>query len=306
MKILTIIAAHTNSEIKKICLKYSLVKYSAVSSRIIISNSLDHHDYDWEKEIISSFPSVSFINIPNDFLIDSGKWLHILKNIDYSFYDFVILANDSIIVTRPLNTFIEFIESKTNQDVEMFGMLDSNQSGYHIQSHFRALRNSAVPKFLAYIEYHRKQIDIKIPFYWIIQLFEVKITPFFITKSLFSLHEDPSFSNGDNLLFMRNLYFWYLNKKQFPLVKIKYLTECDFQYGGNIPADFSPSTYCSIHVDLMHLNNDQAFQHFIHHGIKEGRMYKLGQNKKLHETLKIYLYECNLSFLVEQVEMPRT
>jgi hypothetical protein len=49
----------------------------------------------------------------------------------------------------------------------------------------------------------------------------------------------------------------------------------DLAFQIKVPSDFNPTLYKKIYGDLSHMTDEQAAQHYVHHGIKENRIYKI-------------------------------
>ena len=60
----------------------------------------------------------------------------------------------------------------------------------------------------------------------------------------------------------------------YPIVKLKKISFSSYK---EFPKDFNPNVYKKIHIDLNHMSDYDAFQHFKMYGFKEGRPYKRNQ-----------------------------
>ncbi|MBN2663211.1 MAG: hypothetical protein JXR68_06140 [Bacteroidales bacterium] len=78
---------------------------------------------------------------------DFGMWTKVLKDINMDNYSSLGLINDSCILLRKIDDF--FYWAETN-NLDYFGMLDSPQRHYHIQSYFLIIRNKALNALLSY------------------------------------------------------------------------------------------------------------------------------------------------------------
>ena len=63
---------------------------------------------------------------------------------------------------------------------------------------------------------------------------------------------------------------------------------------NNLPDDFDPLVYKSLHNDLIHLDNNELTNHFINNGMNEGRLYKHNQIKYPPSYLEEILNKLNI------------
>ena len=90
-----------------------------------------------------------------------------------------------------------------------------------------------------------------------------------------------------NIHFDDNCYPKYLNEG-YPVLKIKKL------YFGKydiFPEDFDPEEYKNLHIDLKHMKNNEAIEHFAKHGF-----LKEGFTKKVKKWLYLSIYISILKF----------
>ena len=85
----------------------------------------------------------------------------------------------------------------------------------------------------------------------------------------------------------------YISDTDYPIVKIKALAGTSYS-SNTLPNDFDPSIYKFLNNDLQHLTNNDLIQHFIHNGMKEGRLYKNNQLRHPPYYLENILRKLNI------------
>jgi hypothetical protein len=65
----------------------------------------------------------------------------------------------------------------------------------------------------------------------------------------------------------------------------------DISFQISIPKDFNPVFYKKIYPDLAHLSDESAIHHYLHHGIKEGRLYKIDKEVKFDPIVYKRIYK---------------
>ncbi|MCS7020064.1 MAG: rhamnan synthesis F family protein [Bernardetiaceae bacterium] len=80
---------------------------------------------------------------------DFGQWYAALQQIDLLQFDRLILANDSCILFRPLDTVIQWFE---NSGLDYAGITDSIEDAYHVQSYFLMANKNALPPIAYYFQ----------------------------------------------------------------------------------------------------------------------------------------------------------
>ena len=86
----------------------------------------------------------------------------------------------------------------------------------------------------------------------------------------------------------------YLEKYNYPIIKIKKL---QFTTYTNINYDlhpFIPEIYKSLHIDLSEFNDDELKNHFFNIGINEGRKYYINQPTIISEYLYNFIKDIYL------------
>lgn len=213
----------------------------------------------------------------NDKFIAHGKWLQFLNKIDYKTFDNVILTNDSFIVTRSLLDLTGLIQPNK----ELVSLLESNQVKYHYPDFLRIYNQKGLNKIIKYYNENMHKItDIQS----VIIVYEVNSSDIFTDVSV--LYKNQGFDG--NIHFDDIQLQHYLYNKNYPVVKIKKLIS-NIYFSKNIPKDFNPSEYKSLHPDLNKMTDNAALNHFKEYGINEGRIYKKHQKTTPPIFLKHYM-----------------
>jgi len=326
---ITVIACHTNTEIKINAILNNLKYLSKFSNIIHIVNSseypglLEKHldknlyiiDDDLTKEdvemYISLYPDLKKCNlsyqeyknhwrthgkyenrfikgktliyvsyIPNDKFVCQGKWLSVLKNINID--NFFILTNDSFFIIN--DDILKIKDIHYSENYEMISVIDSNEVKHHHMDFLRYYNPYGISKLKSFYESNLMNCQ---NFYDIVKNIEMDST--FITEKRFSLYKMKQ-NYIKNLHFDDSEYEKYL-KDGYPIIKIKKLL---FNKYDSFPSDFKPYEYKRLHIDLNHMNNKDAGEHFKIHGFLEGRPYKKNQKTVLPEYLKKYVTSLGL------------
>jgi hypothetical protein len=200
-----------------------------------------------------------------------------LNKNDCDHYDHVVLANDSVLITRSLKDFRSLLDPAT----EMVALTDSNQTRFHYPDFLRAYNQQGLKKIKHFYTIKRPFIS---NFQSVVQVYELESsTIFHSVRVLFKSPDEPVNIHFDNALLANYLYF-----KNYPLVKIKKINNNEYP-DNHVPLDFKVSEYKKINVDLSELTDEQARLHFINCGMKEGRYYKTNQPQNKLELLENYL-----------------
>ena len=108
---------------------------------------------------------------------DFGMWYKVIKTLDLSKYKQVGLINDSCILLRKIDDFFNWAETN---NLDYFGMLDSPQRKYHIQSYFLIFRPSIYEHILDYLKknnlYEKKEE--------VINNYEIGLSQYLISKGM--------------------------------------------------------------------------------------------------------------------------
>ena len=232
-----------------------------------------------EKRIISVLKNnIYFDYKENDKFICHGKFIYYLNKIDYSNYDNIILTNDSFIITRSLFDFKNLIDKNT----ELVSLLDSNDIKYHYPDFLRAYNYVGIKKILEYYEKNKKNIS---DFLSTIINYEINSSELFNDVKIL-------YKNENN--YIKNIHYDndkledYLYNKNYPVIKLKKFYGPN-TYDGKLPEDFNPNEYKNLYSDLCNFSDIDALNHFINHGMYEGRYYKKNQICILPKFLENYL-----------------
>ena len=231
-----------------------------------------------EEKRTFSFPvyNIYFDYKQNDKFIAHGKWMHFLKKINYSYYENIILTNDSFIITRSLFDLKELVDPNT----ELVSLLESYESKHHYPDFLRIYNLIGINKILRYYE---SNIDNITDFLSVILVFEINSSDIFDNVKV--LYKNIDNFDG-NIHFINKYTENYLYNKNYPIVKIKKLT---FNNYKNVPDDFDSVEYKSSNPDLIHFSDIDALNHFKNHGIYEGRLYKKNQKNEIPIFLEHYM-----------------
>ena len=321
--ILLIFGIHTNNKQKYYATLYNIKHLHKYSKKIICIDSNENKNSGLKEKILDLYDSIEFYYLKNNpILLDVAKWIHGLNSENYLEYDYVILVNDSICISRPIADFFEMIDYI---NAEMYGIIDSFENKYHIQSFLRAFNQSGIKKFISY--YCTNNHKILAPLQTT-EIFEIEITKIFSNiKSLYSIKNSINRStrfhkikntikfyidylldrdrmllksyNHENLHFNDKQYKYYLFSLNYPIIKLKKVNSYFYPINYNLDEnDFNPIEYRNMHWDLCNIAIKDLITHFYQSGIKEGRKYKPTQNNCPPKYLVEYINKNNLDFLL--------
>ena len=138
-----------------------LSKYNIIY--IITTKDLEFNNY--LKKL--NLKNLKYYEIENNNLLDFGKYYYAAKeilptiNLSNEFNESnesnvcnvcITFINDSIILKNRLKNYFNMINDKANNNIEMFGMLDSYEYKYHYQSYLFSIRYNSIYKFINFIE----------------------------------------------------------------------------------------------------------------------------------------------------------
>lgn len=132
--------------------------------------------------------------------------------------------------------------------------------------------------------YYKNNINNnKISFKSMINNFEMDSLKIFATSNYLFFEKDHV-----NIHFIEPYCQKYLEEYNYPIIKIKKLqytiyTDINKNFNEN---PFNPEIYKSLNPDLTDLNDNELKEHFLIHGINEGRKYYINQPTILPEYLK--------------------
>lgn len=131
-----------------------------------------------------SIESIAFLKAENIRLqieenegFDFGLWYKAFQKNEIETYDQIALVNDSCILFKPLNEFMEWSRSNAS---DLQGITRSNAIAPHIQSYFLIINNKAIPFVKEYFEQHKLFKNISD----VITVYEVGLSSFLISKGL--------------------------------------------------------------------------------------------------------------------------
>jgi len=214
-KYLTIIATHVHTEMKLATLINNVRTIDYTCNDIIIINSIGLH-YNNQVRALCEKRNIKYIEIENIPSLDFGKWLHTLKNNDWSIYDYVFFTNDSFTIHKPIHHFYN-LTSKMN--VELYGYNDSTEGKRHYQSYLFSVRKDAIQKFMNNVESRIGNINSHAD---VVANYEINLMDWFETKDCFLKIGNEFYNRGINI-FLRNDYFYskLFSNRLLPFTKIK-------------------------------------------------------------------------------------
>jgi hypothetical protein len=264
------VACHTSSALKIKCLIRNKPYFEEIANDIIYINST---------EFKAANVIENMVYIDNDQTVCYGKYLHVLLNMDISQYDNIILTNDSYLITTSLSSF----KALFNETIEMTALCCSNQSSKHYPDWLRRYNKNGIQKI---IQFYKTNLSNNKSFLSLIQNIELK--SHLIHNHSINVLYDAIPGYNYNIHFDNTQLKDYLYNKNYPIIKIKKLQFTTYT-NRQLPSDFNPNEYKSLHPDLTELHNNDATTHFIHHGMAEGRIYKRGQPLIYADFLTQYL-----------------
>ena len=138
-------AIHTNDYLKYMTVinNYQYLK----NYEMIIINSANTKFGDRIK-MYFEINKIVYLEIENDNKADFGKWIHVINNINLDRFNNIVLINDSILISNPIDFYFNLIIEK-NKD--LYGYNDSTETGeYHYQSYLFSIKLSAINKLIDY------------------------------------------------------------------------------------------------------------------------------------------------------------
>lgn len=118
-----------------------LAELKKLNFKVIVVSTSDDLD---AASIQNSKKCCEFLFLKDNFGYDFGSWKSGLDylNLDYSKIEILLLANDS--VYGPLSSLEPVFKKMQDQSYDLFGITDSLQLRYHIQSYFMAFSGAAL------------------------------------------------------------------------------------------------------------------------------------------------------------------
>jgi hypothetical protein len=237
-KFLTIIACHISTEFRLNILIKNIEYLSFLNNDIIIINSNNLPLNTETKNKINIIneknkANYKYIEITNNKWIDSGKWLHVLTdmNLNLSLYDFVTFTNDSFAICSPI---FYFFNLASYHNVDLFAYTSSSEIKYHYQSYLFVIKNSAIETFINFIKNFMEE-KINSNGYQI----EIYSMNLFSNKKCF-LDIGLFVNNYKKNIFFHNrfLYSVLFKSKVLPFIKIKQINH----YDKKLKLDFNLSS----------------------------------------------------------------
>ena len=218
-KYLVLFACHCDSQLKLETIRKNLIYYAFENMHKIVINTTKLQYNSSVSKICSRYNNTKYVEIDNSGYYDFGKWLHVLKNINYNEYDYIIFTNDSFIIHNSINHFFN-LTAKHN--LELYGYNDSTQNKYHYQSYLFSLRKDAIQKFIDKVDNPnliiKNQSDV-------IKYFELDMTNWFKTHKSFLKIGNCRLDIGHNIFFTNDGLYLPLKKSGLlPFTKLKRIT----------------------------------------------------------------------------------
>ena len=301
-KILGLLANHTCNNIKY---NISLNNIKLIHKNLNDICVIDTINIDYGNKLCNHLKKLYKINnyffIENNSYFDFGKWIYALKNIDYSIYDYILLINDSIILSDEINNFFNSLNNVDN-NINLYGYNDSSQIKYHYQSYLFAINIRIVNKFINFIESKKNLI------------FDLESLVHNIELNLCEIDENhDSFIkignkyNKDLNLYWENerLYKYLLTKKIFSIIKLKKIFDIQKEYKfilykENIE-DFNYNFYRE-YYNINNLSDKELLDNFIEYGQYEGKKYKPNFNVLLPNYYRDFLNNLGLLYFFDVPE----
>lgn len=271
-KTLCIVACHTSSDIKIKCVQKNRKYLEEISNDIVYINSTEFKDQNVMDNMVY---------IPNDNAVCYSKYLHVLQNMNISQYDNIILTNDSYLITKSLSGFKDLF----NDSTEMTALCCSNEIIKHYPDFLRRYNKVAINKIILFYKLHLSNNNSFLSF---IQNIEVK--SHLIHNNSINVLYDAITGYAGNIHIDNAQLKDYLYNKNYPIIKIKKLQFTTY-YSKQLPADFNPTEYRNLQPDLSEFSNSDVINHFINHGMNEGRTYKNNQKLIYPDFLMQYVNE---------------
>lgn len=159
------------------------------------------------------------IELPN-IGYDTAKWYHVTQNVNCSRNQYYCLMNDTCELVQPLKPVIDsFLKKRVN----VFGLTDSNERAYHIQSYFRIFDARGLELFNRYCQLHNSVLlkDSTSIRQEVIDIFEIQFCSFLLkhnaTRTAFILVNQLKIPN--KTVNVSLLYPNLLISRKCPLIK---------------------------------------------------------------------------------------
>lgn len=172
---------------------------------------------------------------------DFGFFYKTIQSIEIQDYKRIAFINDSNILFQSLNSIFRF---NSNRRLDMWGVTDSNEQQYHIQSHFLVFEEKAIKLLntffddIQFTNYLSNSKDIRQK---IINTCEIGITQYMMKKGLTAegIYKYSDFQSEYNKQgFVPNIHVKYWSElivKGYPLIKKKIVLD-EFPKHKSIPS----------------------------------------------------------------------
>jgi lipopolysaccharide biosynthesis protein len=174
-----------------------------------------------EKEMIPA--DVTFLkssNIDINLVVnegyDFGMYYKMLKKYDVRDYDRIGLINDSCILFNKLDPIFEWID---NKKADYYGLTDSYEISYHLQSYFLIINKKAIPLVIDYFNKNGIEEDLT----KLVEIYEVGLSTYLSNSGINIKVYHPTEKNrvcNPSYLDAKKLI-----KKGFPLIKKKIILQ---------------------------------------------------------------------------------
>ncbi len=280
-KTICLMQCHTNSKLKYDVIEHNVDYISEVCDHLVITNSIEF-DLGVLESRLKRFQdkiNIEYKYYVNDHTICAGKLYEYLNDhLDFVVdnFDRCIVTNDSFIVINSLIPFKEFI---LKNEHDLYGILSSREKGFHYPDFLRGYSAEGM-KILS--NYMKKNLHKCSNVNDVVNIIEINSTYSFDNLESFY---PTDLSYKGNLHFDNNILREYVEKLNYPIVKLKYLNRTYYDQ-DHLPEDFDAFEYRRLHSDLSSLDEISIKRHFLKNGMKEGRKYKKGQKSKCPVFLK--------------------
>ena len=146
---LTLIACHTDRELKLNTIKNNLPYFNFSGNKVVIINSSDCQYNKTLKDYIQiTYPDINYVDYPNSSQLDMGKWMSYLKDhLRGQMYNYIVFTNDSFLIQGSIN---HFYNGATQSMKDLYAFTSSSQIHYHYQSYMFAVQMSSIRKLINY------------------------------------------------------------------------------------------------------------------------------------------------------------
>ena len=263
--ILFVIAAHTNNNIREAALRS-------------IFDEIKHHDdldvvviQSGDRTIRDTGVNAKYRYVENNIAVaDFGKYKFALDHEYLEGHEAVILTNDSCLWVNPIDDFIQMMKDD-KFETEHYGYVESNQTRKHYQSMLRGFSRSGIEKLQSHM---KKELHTVKDRHDLINIFEVNGGDIFKTRKALHLTDGDSDRHFDDTQISTDI------QNGYALLKLKAISKPEEL---QLPPKhlFNGKEYIELNADLCRIPEDKAWDHYVKHGRKEGRVYKKSQTGKI-------------------------